>query len=180
MILEEPSTPNEPQPFIHLKKFYKLCINKKKIEKDGLENVRNLFNKLGGWPVLEGANWNENEFEWKDTTYKFRRLGLPTDTIINVFVGEDVLNTSQRTLDVNMHLFNLLTITYIVLQVDQTSLGLDREYLIQGLNNEVVKAYYEYLVDLAVMFGADRSTAEIEMKGALDFEIVLAEVSLSL
>ncbi|KAF2902340.1 hypothetical protein ILUMI_03845 [Ignelater luminosus] len=73
----------------------------------------------------------------------------------------------------------LLRRSIVLLQVDQASLGLDREYLIQGMKNEVVKAYYNYLVDLAIMFGADRSTAEKEITDALDFEIALAEISLT-
>lgn len=65
----------------------------------------------------------------------------------------------------------------ISLQIDGATLGLDREYLIQGKENEVVKAYYEYLVDLAIIFGADKATAEKEIEDALNFEIKLAEVS---
>lgn len=62
-------------------------------------------------------------------------------------------------------------------QISQDELGLDREYLIDGLDNEIVTAYYEYMVDVAVIFGADRSRAEKEMKDSLEFEMQLANVS---
>lgn len=39
-----------------------------------------------------------------------------------------------------------------------------------------MKAYYEFHVDTAVAFGANRSSAEIEAKDVLDFEINLAKV----
>lgn len=41
-----------------------------------------------------------------------------------------------------------------------------------------MKAYYEYMVDIAVMFGADRMRAERELGESLDFEIALANVSM--
>ncbi|KAF2888699.1 hypothetical protein ILUMI_17474, partial [Ignelater luminosus] len=157
-VLEEPSLPNEIIPFSNLKKFYKLCMDKQAIEKDGLQTVKNILRKLGGWPVLEGANWNETEFEWKDILYKFRRLGIPSSNIVYAVVTINSLNSSQ-----------------LIIEIDGGTLGLDREYLIQGTENEVVEAYYEYLVDLAVIFGADKSIAEKEIKDALDFEIKLAK-----
>lgn len=54
---------------------------------------------------------------------------------------------------------------------------MDHEYLINGLDDEIVKAYYEYMVDIAVIFGAERNRAEQEMKESLEFEIQLANVS---
>jgi neprilysin len=65
------------------------------------------------------------------------------------------------------------------LQIDQASLGLSREYLIKKLEEPFVKAYLDYQVDLAVLFGgatADRARALTEMTAALEFEIELAEV----
>jgi hypothetical protein len=71
-----------------------------------------------------------------------------------------------------------LNVIYDVFQqIDQASLGLSREYLINKLDEPFVVAYHSYQVDLAVMFGADRARAEAEMKDALNFEIELAEVS---
>lgn len=61
--------------------------------------------------------------------------------------------------------------------MDQAQLGLRREYLIKGLDDKIVKAYYDYMVDIAVLFGADRKVAESELKESLKFEIKLANVS---
>lgn len=61
-------------------------------------------------------------------------------------------------------------------QIDQPRLGLDREKLIRGLDDELVQAYHSYQVDTAVIYGANRSQAELEMRDALDFEISLAQV----
>lgn len=48
--------------------------------------------------------------------------------------------------------------------------------MIKGLEDKIVKAYYEYMVDMAVIYGSERSRAERELKESLDFEIALANV----
>lgn len=55
-----------------------------------------------------------------------------------------------------------------------------REFLIKGLDDKIVKAYYDYMVDIAVLFGADRDRASKELKESLDFEILLANVSINM
>lgn len=65
-------------------------------------------------------------------------------------------------------------------QIDQSALGLSREYLSKGLNDKIVKAYYNYMVDIAVIYGADRSRAESELMDSLNFEIALANVNRNL
>lgn len=62
-------------------------------------------------------------------------------------------------------------------QVDQSALGLSREYLIKGLDDKIVKAYYNYMVDIAVIYGAERERAESELMESLEFEMALANVS---
>ena len=62
------------------------------------------------------------------------------------------------------------------LQIDQPNLGLNREYLIEGLENKVVQAYHSYQVDLAVLYGADPKNAENQMMEVLEFEFALANV----
>lgn len=63
------------------------------------------------------------------------------------------------------------------MQIDQSALGLSREYLTKGLTDKIVKAYYEYMVDMAVIYGADKARAERELLDSLNFEIALANVS---
>ena len=44
-----------------------------KIEEVGLDPLKAMLKKMGGWPVLEGDSWDENKFNWIDTVYTFRR-----------------------------------------------------------------------------------------------------------
>lgn len=46
----------------------------------------------------------------------------------------------------------------------------------KGFNDTAVKAGYDYLVELAVLFGADRTAAIAEMREVAEFEIEFAKV----
>ena len=65
-----------------------------------------------------------------------------------------------------------------MIEVDQFSPGLSREYLMAGFDSEEVKAYYNFMINMAVLLGADRDAAEHEMGAALTLELKLAEFAL--
>lgn len=50
------------------------------------------------------------------------------------------------------------------------------EFLEKGINDSTVKAYYDFMVDAAVIFGANRTVAEHDLLDSLKFEIELAKV----
>lgn len=62
------------------------------------------------------------------------------------------------------------------MQLDEPKLELGREYLINGLDDDAVNAYYKFMVENAIVFGANRTIAENEMMEALELEIRLANV----
>lgn len=61
--------------------------------------------------------------------------------------------------------------------MDQASLGLPREYLVNGLQEKEVKIYLDFMVDAAVLLGAERSFAEVDMLDSLKFEIELSKIT---
>ncbi|XP_046397833.1 neprilysin-2-like isoform X2 [Ischnura elegans] len=160
-IAEEPDQPNDLRAFRMAKDLYRACMNKTLIEERGLEPLKNVLKNLGGWPVLEGDSWDEGSFTWLQSVYKFRKNGYSVDYFLDFSVTIDLKNSSFRTID-----------------LDSAMLGLSREYLTKGLEDKVVKAYYEYQVDIAVLMGADRARASKELKESLNFEIKLANISL--
>jgi membrane metallo-endopeptidase-like protein 1 len=50
------------------------------------------------------------------------------------------------------------------------------ERLKKGLNDTAVQASLDYMIQLAVLFGADKNTAASDMKDVIEFEISLAKV----
>lgn len=64
--------------------------------------------------------------------------------------------------------------------MDRPSFGIGDEFLRKGIDDPNVNAYYRFMVDAAVLFGANPKNAEAELLHALNFEINLAKVFLSL
>lgn len=55
-------------------------------------------------------------------------------------------------------------------------MGLQREILLLGAKEEIVRAYFKFMVDVAEIFGADRKKAQEELSDSIFFEIQLAKV----
>lgn len=103
----------------------------------------------------------EKQRNWLDIIIKFRQRGFSHDMIIDLSVVPDVRNSRR----------------YII-ELDQSSLGLpDRSYYFKGMNDTTVIAYYNLMVESAVMLGADRAEARRQMLEALEFETSLAKIS---
>lgn len=71
-----------------------------------------------------------------------------------------------------MKVFNLFNFC----QITDPKQGLERKILITGLNDTRVKAYYDFMVDIAVIFGAKKREARNQLKRSLKFEIEVAKV----
>ncbi|KAF6197918.1 hypothetical protein GE061_007661 [Apolygus lucorum] len=131
------------------------------IEEVGAEPVKQLLKAMGGWPVIEGDSWDVGSFSWLNTVYNFRKEGFSVDYLIDFAVSTDSRNNSVR-----------------VIELDQAAIAVARDYMIKGLDHPRVKAYFEYMVDIAELFGANRKVAVEELMKSLDFEIALANISL--
>lgn len=62
-----------------------------------------LLKKLGGWPVLEGDNWDAGSFSWLQSVYKFREVGFSVDYFLDFSVTTDLKNSTKRTIDVSQN-----------------------------------------------------------------------------
>ncbi|XP_055546454.1 neprilysin-2-like isoform X2 [Wyeomyia smithii] len=152
---------SEAKPFKITKQLFAKCMNKTHIEKSGNAPLEDILNTMGGWPVLQAEQWNADSWSWEKSVKDFRQHGYSISYILGFSVGSDSKNTSYRTI-----------------KVDQASLGVNREYLIKGLNHPIVSAYYSYMVDIAVLLGANVNRAKVELYESLAFEIALANISL--
>lgn len=101
------------------------------------------------WPILSNA-WNES---FLNSTEYFRY-------IVDFFIDTDLKNSSIRTL-----------------YIGGPNLALGREMLLQGFSNNNVRSYHNYMVEVAVYFGASRIQAQEDFAKVLLFEMLLANVS---
>ena len=66
----------------------------------------------------------------------------------------------------------------IILQIDQMPLGLpSRDYFLHEDSQGDLEAYHNYMTDVAVILGANRSDAETQLWDIIEFETKLANVS---
>ena len=131
------------------------------IEERGTQPIVEIVESIGGWPVVKGDSWDESKWTWTKAVKDFRKFGYSTDYMFDFSVETDPKNSTKKIID-----------------IDQAPLGLSREYMIKGLNDSLVRAYDSYMVDIAVIYGADRERAEKEMRESLEFEFAMANVSL--
>ena len=100
-ILEEEPKAAESRVFTMARNVYKACMDLEKIEEVGLDPLKTMLKEMGGWPVLEGSNWDEDKFSWIDTVYTFRNHGYSTDYLIDFSIVTDSKNSSWRVIDID-------------------------------------------------------------------------------
>ncbi|XP_055352436.1 membrane metallo-endopeptidase-like 1 isoform X2 [Paramacrobiotus metropolitanus] len=162
-IMELPVRSEEWKPVAQSKKMYRACMNETAIEDRGGQPVIDLLKKYVDFPVLEHpvgsqtARNFEKTFNWVDTVGKLRRDG--GIYLINMGVWADSRNTTRQ-----------------IIYIDQPGVGMpSTEYMLRGEDDRYVKAYYTFMVETAVLLGADRSVAERDFSDVLHFEIAIAQ-----
>ena len=151
----------EPQAYQNVRNYFQACMDTKSIEEKGVGQLKALLDDIGGWPVLLGEKWQGENFQWHQLSVKASDKGFSSDRMITIRISTDYKDSAKR-----------------MLWVYGPKLGLRREYLIKGADNENVKDYLQYMVDSAVFLGANREAALTEMKDALDLEQKIAELTL--
>ena len=59
-----------------------------------------MLDKFGGWPVVIGDSWDEEEFVWYEMIYKFREVGYSIDYFVDFSIVADLKNSTSRVIDV--------------------------------------------------------------------------------
>ena len=84
-----------------------------RIEDEGIKPLLDILNSISGFPVLVGAKWDENTFDWINTIFKIREqnfiLSFPVISTITI----DFKNTTKTTIKVSKHL-NYLCVKIII------------------------------------------------------------------
>ncbi|KAH8393939.1 hypothetical protein KR215_008613, partial [Drosophila sulfurigaster] len=143
---------------------HNICISSSaRIESLGSIPITTIANSMGGWPLIVGDKWDEDNWTWQDQIKKFHRGGFNMNYIIEFSIDVDLQNTTKR-----------------MMTLDVSESFLSREYLVKGFNETLVSAYYDYMVDIAVLFGAKKDEAKKQLLQSLEFEIALANISWSI
>merc|ERR1711974_185554 len=101
---------------------------------------------------MGGSRWHQTGTTWWQLSTKLREIGLSPNYIVDVSVASDLRDSSRR-----------------VISLDQPSLGLAREQLMQGKDHPTIRAAAKYMRDIAAMLGADQRTFREDVDKVLDF-----------
>ncbi|XP_020294644.1 membrane metallo-endopeptidase-like 1 isoform X2 [Pseudomyrmex gracilis] len=158
-ILEKPPDPDDNNATVKAKMFYRSCTNISHIRKLGDVPLRESLQRLGGWPVVVGASWKPPSYSLEVFLGRLRSE-YDEGVLIEQRVGPDDTNSSVN-----------------IIQFDQMLLGLpSRDYY---LENTSVKAYHNYMTNVAILLGANPRSAAEEFDRVITLEKQLANASLS-
>uniref|UniRef100_A0A674JSQ3 Phosphate regulating endopeptidase homolog X-linked n=1 Tax=Terrapene triunguis TaxID=2587831 RepID=A0A674JSQ3_9SAUR len=146
---------------------YSSCMNENKIEKvDAKPLLSILKHSLFRWPVLESnigpeGQWSERKFSMLQTLATFRGQ-YSNSVFIRLYVAPDDKTSNKH-----------------ILKLDQATLSLTarEDYLDNTTEAKSYReAFLQFMVDIAVLLGANASRAESDMKSVLKLEIKIAEI----
>lgn len=79
------------------KELFALCMNQTQIEENGLKPLIDIHASLGGWPCVEGANWNrDSTYNWRDGTRDLLRTGFGHEQLFSILIDVDMRNSSRK------------------------------------------------------------------------------------
>ena len=163
LLLEDPPT-NEDGPYNLAKNGFQACMDRQRIEQLGVSPLLDTLTQLGVWPgPLQSPAWlPDTDTHWWDIMYALRRMGLSSDILINFSVSTDLRNSSRH-----------------IMSLDQPELGLAREFLERGPADPVVQGYRAFMVEVVTLLGVEPGLAEESMTRVLEFEMRLANITMS-
>lgn len=137
--------------------YYLSCLNSQRIEELGATPLTGLIAKIGGWNIT--GPWDKDNFM---DVLKVVSGPLRAAPFFSVSVSTDPKSSNSN-----------------VIQVDQSGLFLpSRDYYLNHTANEkVLGAYLEYMVELGTLLGGERESTLTQMKQILEFETVLANLT---
>ena len=160
-LLEEEDKAGDWEVFRMAKRLFKSCMNLERLEELGVKPLLENLEKFGGWPVLKGDFWPREGYKWWEQVYKLSNGGFGKNNIVYLSVATDDKDSTKRSIF-----------------LDQPSLGISREFLVKGEEEDYVKHYFTYMKAAAKLMGAPQTErTERELKDVLLFEIELAKAS---
>ncbi|XP_035217912.1 endothelin-converting enzyme 1-like [Stegodyphus dumicola] len=144
-----------------MKTFYDSCTNEKSIKETGIKSLMEILEELGGWPVIEGENWNSSFFNWIDVRSRLPEVDAK-DNLLTLSVVADPRNNSFQILQMNK----------------MPWWELENGFLNNGPDHYETVKYFKLMTETAKALGANEHTSKNELKEVLDFEIRLINITL--
>lgn len=160
-VLEEPANEEDNAATLKAKMFYKSCMDIPRIREIGDAPLKQTLARLGGWPAVVGPSWQPPAHPVEVLLGRLRGE-YNEGVLVEQWVGPDDKNSSAN-----------------ILQLDQMQLALpSKDYYLNKSSDTELKAYHRYMINVAVLLGANPQTAAEEFHRVINLERQLANVSL--
>ncbi|KAG8222219.1 hypothetical protein J437_LFUL001417 [Ladona fulva] len=172
-LFEEDDDQEDPFPVNSAKEAYRACMDKERVEEEGLDRLVDLLSEFGGWPMaLPEEAWNENVFDWQEMVAETIR-NFADFPIVSAYIYVDRKNSSRS-----------------VITIDQSSLVLPRSMLIDpSIYSKQIEAYRHWIASTAYevssslkppsakMKATSKSRIALDAQDVVEFEMGLANIS---
>lgn len=111
LIVAEPITNEDIEPFRNVKNLYKACMDTDAIESLGSAPVLNTLNLMGSWPVVSSA-WNSEDWTWQKSVELSRQYGYSVSHFLSFAVSTDNKDSTKRIIRVSYFVRYRRTIIY--------------------------------------------------------------------
>ena len=80
-----------------MRDYYQTCMDTETIEERSLADLQEILTRLGGWPGVEGEDWEGEEgFLWHELSIRAAQEGFDTSRIISI--GQALVNIDSKAL----------------------------------------------------------------------------------
>ncbi|XP_039311172.1 neprilysin-1 isoform X2 [Solenopsis invicta] len=159
-VLEDPPNAYDNNATLKAKKFYKSCMDIARIREIGDVPVKKILEHLGGWPAVVGTSWKPPPYPLEVLLGRLRG-DYNVGVLLEQWVGPDDKNSSTN-----------------ILQLDQMQLALpSRDYYLKKISEIQLKAYHNYMTNVAILLGANPHSAPEEFDRVIVLEKQLANAS---
>ncbi|EZA54238.1 Membrane metallo-endopeptidase-like protein [Ooceraea biroi] len=163
-LLEEPPDANDNNATLKAKMFYRSCMDIPRIREIGDAPLKEILERLGNWPVVMGEAWKPPPYPLEVLLGRLRGE-YNEGVLMEQWVGPDDKNSSANILQVRRQ--------------NQMQLALpSRDYYLKKSSEAELKAYHNYMTNVAVLLGANPHSAAEEFDRVIILEKQLANVSL--
>lgn len=104
--LSEEIQTDESRAFHLTKNFTKMCLDANARDAHGANPLMEILDKFGGWPVVKGDKWNENQWDWLGAHKQMFADGLNSDVIVEFSIAPHYHDSSKRVIYVSFSIEN--------------------------------------------------------------------------
>ncbi|CAD6244819.1 GSCOCG00013488001-RA-CDS [Cotesia congregata] len=157
-LIEEGTVSKGIRPFQLIDDVYKTCKSNAAIGEQVVKSLFHVFEQLGGWPLLQGSQWQTKDYMLTDVTLRSKLLGISVNPFLTI---EPLIEPESGRVA-----------TEFFVSIDPPEFN---RCIINGWDPLLV-AYSTYLKKACKLIGCQKTHSD-EIKDIVDLEWKLSEVS---